>query len=281
MEWLPVALIGLLMGGVVNLLADDPSIGRPPGLPRYPNGRWRRPSAWLHVTTRAFGLRHEPHRGCKHSSAGRAERRVVSWRYALVAIASSLLITLTHVIAIDRYELSSAETLIWLTQVFFFILIAVIDLEQKRIHSPSLLAIGALAIVRAFAFPLSPPTTVAILVGALCAGLAFSLVYLGGRLFARLASKRWLLPKDVTAFGKGDVYLMTVGGLIVGFPDVLNAMALAILLGGIVALFYLAVKRASGGYQPFTALPYGPYIIASIYVVMLLPGDVNGFIAGL
>lgn len=281
MDWLPVALIGLLMGGVVNVLADELPAGRWLCLPRYRNGRWLTPSTWLHVTAHAFGLRHEPHRRCKNANAGRAERRAVPWRYVLVAIASSLLITFTYVIAIDLHELSSAETLIWLTQVFFFILIAVIDLEQKRIHAPSLLAIGALAIVRAFAFPLSPPTTAAILFGALCAGLAFSLVYLGGRLFARLASKRWLLPKDVTVFGRGDVYLMTVGGLILGFPDVLNAMALAILLGGIVALFYLTVKRASGGYQPFTALPYGPCIIASIYVVMLLPGDVNGFIAGL
>ena len=281
MDWLLVALIGLLIGGVVNVLADDLPAGRKPGLPRYPDGSHRPLAAWLGATAFAFRLRHEPHRGCKFSSACRAKRRTVSWRYPLVAIASSFLMTLTYVIAIYIHELSLVQTLIWLTQVVFFVLTAIIDLEQEQIHSASLLAAGALAIVRAIAFPLSSPTTAAMLVGALCAGLAFSLVYLGGRLFARLASKRWNMPKDVTAFGRGDVYLMAVGGLIVGFPDILIAMALAILLGGIGALIYAAAKRASGGYQPFTVLPYGPYILASIYVVMLLPGEVSNFLIGI
>lgn len=281
MDWLLLALIGLLLGGVVNVLADDLPAGRWPGLPRYPNGRRRPLAAWLGVTAFAFQLRQAPDTRSAGSGFQSAARGTLSWRYPLLEIALAALIALTQAVAIDIRQLSAAETLIWQGQVVLFVLIGIIDLEHRQISLAPLLAAGALAIVRAFAFPLSLPTTAAVLIGALCAGLAFLLVYLGGRLFARLASRRWNMPKRVTAFGSGDVYLMAVGGLILGYPKILIAMALAILLGGIGALFYLAAKRASEGYRPFTVLPYGPYILASIYVVTLLPNDVSGFVAGL
>lgn len=281
MDWLLLALIGLLMGGVANVLADDLPAGRKPGLPRYSNGSHRPLAAWLGVTAFAFRLRQAPDTRSAGSGFHSATRGSLSWRHPLVEITLAALMTLTQVVVTDIRQLSVAETLIWQGQVVLFVLIGLIDLEHRRIPLSPLLAAGALAIVRAFAFPLTPPTTAVMLVGALFAGLAFSLLYLGGRLFARLASRRGNMPKDVSVFGMGDVYLMTVGGLIVGFPDVLIAMALAILLGGIGALFYMAAKRASGGFQPFTALPYGPYILASIYVVMLLPDKLSKSLIGL
>ena len=265
-----MALIGLLMGGVVNVLADDLPAGRKPGLPRYPNGSRRPLAAWLGVTAFAFRLRQALDKRSADSRSHCAARGTLSWRYPLVEIALAALMTLTQAVAIDIRLMSVPEALIWQGLVVLFVLIGVIDLEHRRIPLAPLLAVGALAIVRASAFPLSPPTTAAMLIGVLCAGLVFSLVYLGGRLFARLASKRWNMPKDVSAFGSGDVYLMTVGGFSVGFPDVLIAMALAVLLGGIVALVYAAAMRAHGRYRPFTALPYGPQILISIYLVMLL-----------
>ena len=281
MDRLLVVLIGLLIGGVVNVLADDLPAGRKPGLPRYPNGSRRPLAAWLGVTAFAFQLRQAPDTRSADSGPHCAARGTLSWRYPLVEIASAALMTLTQAAAIDIRPLSVLEALIWQAMVILFLLIAIIDLEHRQIPMAPLLATGALAIVRAFAVPLSSSTTAAMLGGALCGGLSFSLVYLGGRLFARLASRKWNMPRCVTAFGKGDVYLMTVGGLIAGYPDVLIAMSLAILLGGIGALFYIAAKHAQGGYQPFSALPYGPYILISIYVVMLLPGEVSGLVAGL
>ena len=281
MDRLLVALIGLLVGGVVNILADDLPAGRKPGLPRYPNGRRRPLAAWLGVTAFAFQLRQAPDARTIESGPQCAARRKLSWRYPLVEITLAALMTLTQAAAIDIRLLPAAETLIWHGQVVLFLLIGIIDLEHRRISLAPLLGAGALAIVRSFAFPLSHPTTAMTMIGALCAGLAFSLVYLGGCLFARLASRRWNMPEDLSAFGSGDVYLMTLGGLIVGFPNVLIAMALAILLGGIGALFYIAAKYKRRRYQPFFTLPYGPYILISIYVVMLLQSEVSGFFVGL
>lgn len=281
MDRLLAVLIGLLIGGVVNVLADDLPAGRKPGLPRYPNGSRRPLAAWLGVTAFAFQLRQAPDTRSNKSEAICAARGTLSWRHPLAEITLAALIALTQAVAIEIRLVSAAETLIWQGQVVLLVLIGVIDLEHRRISLAPLLAAGALTIVRAFAVPLSSTTIAAMLTGALCGGLTFLLVYMGGRLFARLASRKWNMPTDVTAFGMGDVHLMAVGGLIVGYPDVLIAMALAILLGGIGALFYVAAKYKRGCYQPFSALPYGPYILISIYVVMLLPSEVRGFVVGL
>lgn len=281
MDKLLAALIGLALGGVVNVLADDLPAGRWPRLPRYPGGRRRPLLAWLGVTAFAFGLRQAPDTQSEDSRTDRAQRRRLNWRYPLVELALSALTPLTDAISIDNQALSLEETLIWQTLVVLFVLIAIIDLEHKRIHSASLLATSALAIIRLLALQQSPPTGAAMLLGAFCAGLVFSLVFLGGRLFSRWAPKRWDLPADVTVFGRGDVYLMAVGGLIVGFPAILAAMALTILLGGIGGIAYLATARAAGGCQRFIALPYAPYILTSTYIVMLLRGEISRLLFGM
>ena len=74
---------------------------------------------------------------------------------------------------------------------------------------------------------------------------------------------------------------MTVGGLIVGFPHTLVLMAMTIVLGGIAAAGYILAKSRSGGYQRFSAIPYAPFILASVYAVLLLRGDVSQLIFGL
>ena len=189
--------------------------------------------------------------------------------------------TFTFAVARTGLALSNEETLIYLIWVALFVLIAIIDLEHMRIPLPPLLACVLLAFVRAIAFPQSLPTFASMLAGALCACFVFSLLYLGGRSFVKLAARRQHLPRDLTALGLGDVYLMTVGGLIVGFPHALIAMALAILLGGIAAAGYMLAKNRSGGYQRFSAIPYAPFILASVYAVLLLRAEVSQLIFGL
>ena len=280
MDTLLVALLGLLVGGLINSLADDLPTGRQPSPPKYPNGRRRPPLAWLGATAFLLNLRRAS-QTTDESTDDDCERQELSWRYPLVEIALSASMTLVFAVARDMHAMSIEETLLYLALVALFVLIAVIDLEHMRILVTPLLACCLLALVRAFAFPQSPPTFASMLVGALCACLVFSLVYLGGRLFARLAERYGHSPADITVFGRGDVYLMTVGGLIAGFPNVLVIMALTILLGGIGALTYLLRKSASGGYQRFSAFPYAPYILTSIYVVMLLRGEASRLIFGL
>lgn len=279
MDTLIISLLGLVVGGVVNALADDLPAGRMPKLPRYPDGCRRPPLAWLGITAFALGLRQAPKAENGASTDDISERRILSWRHPLVEVALSAVMTLTFAVARNVYVMSLFETLIWLATVALFVLIAVIDLEHRRILPAPLLACALLALLRAIAFPHNPPTAASMLAGALFACLIFWLVYLGGRIFVKLALRHQ--PAPATAFGRGDVYLMTVGGLIVGFPLVLAATALTILLGGIGALSCVLVMSASSGYRPYSAMPYAPFILASIYLVTLLRDELNSLLFGL
>jgi hypothetical protein len=276
-----LAFLGLILGGVVNLLADDLPAGKRLSLPKYPDGSRRPVAAWLGTSAFVFGLRRAPFVTTDTIKRDNVGNHVLTWRYPLVELALSALMTLTFSIARSMPALPAEKLLIWQTSVALFVLIAVVDLEHRQILLAPLLVIIALAIFGSLAFPQSPPSLASMTVGALCAGAVFSLVYLGGRLFAHLAAKRWPQPAKVTVFGRGDVYLMTVGGLIVGFPNALAAMALTILLGGAGALIYLVIKSAlGGGYKPFSALPYGPFILAAVYFVMLFHIETQRLIFG-
>lgn len=280
MDVLLAALFGLLAGGVVNALADDLPAGRRPRLPRYPDGSPRPALAWLGITAFALRLRCPPPSDADKSLEG-CQSALLSWRYPLVELVLLAMTTLTYTVARNRLELPSEETLIYLIWVALFVLIAVIDLEHMRIPPPPLLACVMLAIIRALAFPQSLPTFASMLAGAACVCFAFSLLYRGGCLFARLAARRQHPKPELTALGRGDVYLMTVAGFIVGFPHALVAMALSILLGGIGAAAYMLAKSRTGGYQQFSAIPYAPFILASVYAVLLLRGEVSQLIFGL
>ncbi len=272
MDTLLVALLGIMSGGVVNALADDLPAGRKPSQPRYPDGQDRRPLAWLGLTAFALRLRKAPAAATCPQARRKQEGRNLSWRYPLVEVSLAALMTLTYAVARDARAQDFGETLIWLALVALFVLIAVIDLEHMRIPVSPLVACAMLALLRSLTYPQSSPTVASLLLGALCAGAAFSLVYLGGRFFSLVALRQ---EQPASAFGRGDVYLMTVGGLILGFPSVLMAMVLTMLLGGLGAVGYLLVKSASGGYRRFSALPYAPYILASIYLFMLLGDELN------
>ena len=280
MDALLAALFGLAAGIIVNALADDLPAGRMPRQPRYPDGKRRPVRAWLGISAFAMGMRRAP-RLANDKSIDGGKRQALSWRYPLVELVLLSLTFLTREVARTRLALSGEETLIYLVWVALFVLIAVIDLEHMRIPFPPLLACVLLAFVRAFSFPHSSPSLASMLAGAFCACVSFSLLYLGGRLFALFVMKRRQQSAELTALGLGDVYLATAGGLIVGFPQALVGAAMTILLGGIGAAGFMLAKSRSGGYRCFSAIPYAPFILASVYAIMLWRNEVSQLVFGI
>ena len=283
MDTILIAALGILLGGVVNALADDLPAGRKLGFPKYPDGQRRPILAWLGVSAFLTSLRRGP--GTDRTKTSVAERagytNPLSWRYPLTELLLSALMTITYVYIVRDPAASYGHLLIRQAQVALLVLIAVVDLEHRQILFAPLFATVILAIISAAAFPQVPPTLASMMAGALCAGLVFSLVYLGGRMFGHQAALFRGHSLEVTVFGLGDVYLMSAGGLIVGFPNILLAMVLTILLGGIGALSYLAVQVASGrGYEPFGALPYGGYIATATIIAMSMPPELVRFFIG-
>lgn len=266
MDLVPIAISGILLGGLVNALADDLPSGRLPRRPRYANGKPRPCYAWLGISALLVGaMRPSP----PLPRLGR--------RYALTELAVTGLMLATHVTTSADPSLAVGQRLIWQAQAVLFVLLAVVDIEHKLILLTPLLAAVALALVDAAVFPLPGPNMASAVVGGACAGAAFALIYLGGRVFARLAP-----GSDTAAFGLGDVLLMALGGFMLGFPGVLLAMTLAIALGGAGAALYLARRRLRGcRYRRYTALPYGPYILAAIVLVIITPSEIKRAVLGL
>jgi leader peptidase (prepilin peptidase)/N-methyltransferase len=245
------ALLGLLIGALINLAADQlPRWRRLKRAPFCPYcDRPRPPWAW--VSTLAY-LRFKP--GCLHCAAP------ISWRHPLVELATAALF------AFLWYR--CGQTGQWAFLVLYslycviFVLVLVIDLEHKLILNVVMYPAWALALVGSFFHPEPYYYRLALLGGVIGFGLLY-LVYLLGELFVKVMSKMRGKPVHAVAFGFGDVRLGGFIGLVLGFPDVLDAIFVAIVLGGLVGLFYWFVRAVIlRRYSLFTAIPYGPFLVA-------------------
>jgi leader peptidase (prepilin peptidase) / N-methyltransferase len=264
-----VIIIGLAVGGVVNILADDLPYYRWPRAPRYPDGTLRAPSAWLGITAFLSGQR---------VSTGGAK---LSWRYPLAEITTIFGMILSVLVKNARTDVSDTQLLFWLAYMAIFVLITVIDLEHKLILFSVIIPSGVLAILDAIITPTQhdPNLQRSLLGGALGFGLFF-IVYLGGIAYVYYSNQAGRNINEV-AFGYGDVMMATLSGLILGFEAVIFALFITVLLGALGALVWLGAKRLSGsGYSMFTALPYGPYIVASTFLMLLFSSQVRLIIAG-
>jgi leader peptidase (prepilin peptidase)/N-methyltransferase len=127
------------------------------------------------------------------------------------------------------------------------LLIAVIDLEHSLV--PNVLVLSGLLLSLATHI-LSGQSN---LRGAV-AGASF-----GGAVFLVLALARR------NALGAGDVKLAFLIGMMTGFPGVLQALVLGILLGGLSAAVLL-ILRLRG---PRQYIPYAPYLVAGCLSTLL------------
>lgn len=122
----------------------------------------------------------------------------------------------------------------------FLLTVLVIDLEHRRVLNV-MLAPAALVAPAASLLPGDPSPAMALLGGAVGFGV-FLLFGIMGR----------------GALGAGDVKLMGVVGLMVGYPAIWTAIVAGTVLGAVVALLLLASKRATRkstfAYAPWLAL---------------------------
>lgn len=186
-----------------------------------------------------------------------------SWRTYIVLVTAPILSALLWVSPPPHFG-----TWIGLLVLTYFGVVVVIDLEHRLImHMVSLagVAIGLLAGIVAN----GPVLTVA---GGL-AGLAIMFgLYQFGVLFARYRARKLGVDDDEEALGFGDVTLSGVIGLLLGWPQIVRGLTIAILAGGVLSLLIIIVLSAARRYQSmnvFTA--YGPYLILGALIVMFFP----------
>ncbi len=269
LESCAVAITGILAGGLINVLADALPSRQPLSMPRYADGRRRPALAWLGIGAFIFNLRSPPQpNGDELEKRGGA---LLSWRYPLTEIAAALLMLLFYADTRDEAALLSTATLFKFAYAALLVLITVIDLEHRRIPFAVALPLGALALIDAALIPVTEPGLPSAAIGALIGFALFYAAYLGGVLFARLLSRYRGKPLEGSALGFGDVVLMAVVGLMVGFPSILLAITLSVFSGaaGAIAVVFARFVK-TGGYQPFDKIPYGPFIVGSAIIVLLI-----------
>lgn len=279
-EMLLLAMAAIVAGGVVNALADDLPAGRRPGPPRYPDGRLRPVWAWLSLTALLIE-RFSSHKAkTTHPAAGRgADQSKLGLRYPLtelttVGLALALYSSTRHQIGIAA--LSAGMSIAYAA---LYVLIGAVDIERRRIPVATLLPLAALALFDASFIVETSPNLASAVFGGLSGFLIFYLAFAGGFLFAAAMKRIQKRSLRVSVFGFGDVMLMCVVGMIVGFPDILAAICITVFAAAAGAVAVIVRRYTiAGSYSGFARMPYGPYILFGAISVQLLGSQLTTLI---
>jgi prepilin signal peptidase PulO-like enzyme (type II secretory pathway) len=225
------ALVGLLVGGFLNWASDY--------LPRYASSS---PSVSLESIPQPMpALWHL----LTSSTSRRSLIRLQKWSQLGVAV--ELFTALLFAYLWNRLGLSW-ELLLLAFICSFFLLVAIIDLRYRLVLN--VMVYPAMVVTLLLRFMLPGSGAVTALVGGVIGLALFLLTAL-------------LRPGDL---GAGDVKLATLIGLILGFPQVLWALALGIVAGGIAAILLILLTHRWG---LKSHIPYAPFLCLGATVALL------------
>jgi len=230
-------LLGLLVGGLVNQLGSDLPARRRLTRPHCPYcGRDRPRWQWLSLPAYLIGRA-----GC--SSCGAP----ISLRHPLVEIGLAVIygylwITLGPSVKLILYLLYST----------IFTLIFITDIERRVILNVVMYPSILFALVASFFTP-GMKWWSALAGGAIAFTFFLGAALVGNAVFGS------------GALGGGDVKLAAFVGLVTGFPWVIEALVLTILIGAAVSLILLITRvRSRRDY-----IPYGQFLVAGAMVTLL------------
>lgn len=194
-----------------------------------------------------------------------------SWRVWIVELAY-----LAFSLWIWQYPPESLGFFTGLLILIYFGVVVVIDLEYKLIMHPVSLVGAAFGL---YVGVLSNGFTATIIGGLVGFGVMW-LLYMIGELILRWISRRRGQSSEEVALGFGDVNLSGVLGLMLGWPSIVVGLTWAILIGGIVSMIYLVVMLILRRYQLFSALPYGPFLVAGAFLIIYFGETISTLIWG-
>jgi len=259
-------VIGVIVGGVINVLADDLPAREAPHLPHYPDGTPRPPSAWLGLLAFITGQRAAPRTAPPTTSDPDSESEPddtsparLSWRHLLVEIVTGLAFAGLALGYRDESNLWA-----WFVYVAILFLITVIDVEHRLILFVVIVPSCVFAFLVAAVSPEDGKSFTEYVVGGALGGGLFFAMFVGGGVFAALTRH------DEVAFGFGDVMLATLCGLMIGWRSFIVASMITVFAGAFGAVAYMAGRALMRRrYRWFTPLPYGPYIVLGTLIMLL------------
>lgn len=214
-------IIGWVIGGLVNWAADVLPGLQPGERPDF-GAVWR---ARAHYWVLTWWRRRQT--VCPH-----CEQKLKS-RYLAVN-----LIAIVLTVAMALHWGWALETIVGWLYVFFFLAVTVIDFEHHRVLN-IMIAPAALVVALISLLPI-PPEPLSMVLGGLVGFGLFLLLALIGR----------------GALGMGDVKLAGVIGMMLGFPNVMTALMVGAIMGGVGAAMMLITRKATRK----TAIAYAPYL---------------------
>jgi prepilin signal peptidase PulO-like enzyme (type II secretory pathway) len=157
------------------------------------------------------------------------------------------------------------------------VLIVVIDVEHRWVMLSTIIPTGMIALAEAYYFP-RVWFTDAERGGLYGFGIMVGL-YVLGLIFAQAVSMLTGRRVGRTVLGFGDVYIGTLGGLLIGWNSLGFALIIMVLTGALAAIIFIVNKLVrTGRYRQYSAIPYGPYIVFGTAVMLYAPQLVDHFI---
>jgi prepilin signal peptidase PulO-like enzyme (type II secretory pathway) len=184
----------------------------------------------------------------------------ISWQYPLVELSTGILFLLIFIyfnnLLVTGYWLP--VTIFWLLVTSFLIIIFVYDLKHYIIPDKVIYPAILLTLVFRICLPTGDlPKGENLEFGILLNYLLSAFLAAGFFLFIVLISRgKWM--------GAGDIKLAFLIGLLLGWPNVLLALFLAFLIGAIIGLGLIILKKKTIKSE----LPFGPFLILGIYIAL-------------
>jgi leader peptidase (prepilin peptidase)/N-methyltransferase len=250
MSLLTLIIIGALCGILINYLADVLPIYRRPGKPLCSN--CAKP---LTLYNYVISFR------CKNCGEGVSARTLVV-----------LILSITASVLLWSFPFQNLSYWWTLPALVFLGVILVIDIEYRVVLiQTSIFGLGLMLLLGLVNQGFSLNGILTTVAGGL-AGFAIMIgLYYFGILFSKIMSKLRRQEIEEIALGFGDVYVSTFLGLLIGWPAIISAIILAVLLSGGFSILYLAILSIVKKYKSFSAIPYTPFlIIGAILITYLL-----------
>jgi leader peptidase (prepilin peptidase)/N-methyltransferase len=237
--------IAVIASTIVNYLSDS--------LPRYKT--LNRPYCTVCMEPMRW-IDYILHRPCSQCSALPDKRRWGVFAFLIIAF-----------IWLFIFPPSRLPIYVAMILLVYLTTVAVIDLEHKVIlHVTSLVGF-----FMAFIIGWSIHNLLPTIIGGLVGFLIMLLFYYLGIVFMKIINKRRGIQLDEVALGFGDVNLAGITGLMLGWPGVLIGLLFAILAGGFVSGITITIRALNRNYKPFTAIPYGPFLIFGAMLLLYRP----------
>jgi leader peptidase (prepilin peptidase)/N-methyltransferase len=183
-------------------------------------------------------------------------RSIRVWIVEVIFICASILIVLY-----PPYRLGYLSGMILLA---FFGVVVLIDLEYRLIMHP----VSIIGAVFGLIVGIGRVGVVNSVIGGIVGFGLMWLLYMLGVLLIKIIDRARGRPVNDVALGFGDVNLSGVLGLMLGWPQIIIGLVVAILIGGVISLLYLILKLITGKYEAFMALPYGPFLVLGAVILI-------------